>query len=882
MGNKEPADGGPMPQENSQEREVLGFKGPITTPEVNLEKIWLKLRVDAFWDSCGILTSPQVVQLGMAMSASCKINSTCLLLNSSISSADVVWTLNGEQIPRDSNSKANPDFSMVTIPQVNSTRGNLSCYLLHKRIPYLLGSVAIHAGVPPDELQILHCFTVWTANLTCYWDPGQETHLPTIYTLHVREDIGTCDEAFNETKICVSAPDSSFCTLTIDRMMAHYSIWVTGENQLGRAISHAVCLHATEIVKLNPPEIEALTSAQGCLIVKWKPPVHGLNTEDKEEYEIRCKDQEGLQESWLQVPFTAAENESNPKQLCSVSPYTRYVVQMRAKYPSNFSHWSAWSQEKSVTTEPAAPSHSPALWRRIAAIGADRRREVLLMWKPLKKKEANGKILGYRLFSQMKGRKETAMTPECITEALQYVLVLSEEQYVIFLTAYNSAGESPSAKIIIPAASPAVTSNSLLSVLISPVDDHSLLLHWAAPLLPAASYVIEWFQEPGKLNWNASWHYEAGNINHIIIKDVFEPGRLYNLSVHALSDGDVWASGTTCSYSKQLHPLSSPVLYPTQIWKSQVALKWGDIPVRERRGIVRNYSLFYGEPGGEMQSVVLNSSIHHYTISNLSSGSLLQIHIMVSTDGGSSNSSVLTITTNVFDDEEMELLLSSLFIGLTLVLIFAVLTCIYKHQLIKAFLWPQVPDPANTNLGSWKPKRVWMQGTLFPTMEHTETLRMCLSWFPSRGNSELTSATHEDMKRYFVEKTWQSDTHEASTPSVMRSYDVSHSESGQQVPALYPNKVQYSAVLVHVYGLPQCHPAPQVSDSAILHHGSCGTHTSWLGQNPPLEGDLDGLYMPHLELPGGSPASVHEFPFLMALVVEDDSQPGQNHHPVSH
>nr|XP_033809634.1 granulocyte colony-stimulating factor receptor-like isoform X2 [Geotrypetes seraphini] len=819
--------------------------------------------VVALWDSCGILNSPQVVQLGTSLSASCKINSTCLLLNSSTSSADMIWKMNGEQIPRDSDSKANPNFSMVTIPQVNSTRGNLSCYLYHKQIPYLLGSVAFQAGVPPDELQILHCFTVWTANLTCYWDPGQETHIPTTYTLHVREDFGTCDEAFNETKICVSVPDSSFCTLTIDRMMAHYSIWVTGENQLGQASSHAVCLHATEIVKLNPPEIEALASAQGCLRVKWKAPVHGLNSEDKEEYEIRYQDQEGPQESWIQVPFAAAENESNPKQLCGVSPHTHYVAQMRTKYPSNFSHWSAWSQEKTVRTEPAAPSHSPALWRRIAEVGADRRREVLLIWKPLKKKEANGKILGYRLFSRMRGRKDTATIQECITEALQYVLFLPEEEYVIFLTAYNSAGESPSSKIIIPAA--------------SRTDDHSLLLHWVAPLLPAASYVVEWFEEPGKLNWNASWHYEAGNINHIVIKDVFEPGHLYNLSVHALSDGDVWTSGTICSYSKQLHPLRSPVLYPTQIWKSQVALNWEDIPVRERRGIVRNYSLFYGEPGGELQSIVLNSSIHHYTISNLSSGSLLQIHIMVSTDGGRSNSSVLTITTKVFDDEEVELLVSSLFIGLALVLIFAVLTCIYKHQLIKAFLWPQVPDPANTNLGSWKPKRMWMQGALYPTMEQTEKLRMCLSWFPSKGNSELTSATHEDVKRYFAEKPWQSD-----TPTITRSQDVPHSESGQRIPAIYPNKVQYSAVLVHVYGLPQCHTAPLVSDSAILHHGSCGAHTSWLGQNPPLESDFDGLYMPHLELPGASPASVHEFPFLMALMVEDDSQPGQNHRPVSH
>ncbi|XP_029442422.1 uncharacterized protein LOC115082325 isoform X5 [Rhinatrema bivittatum] len=408
------------------------------------------------------------------------------------------------------------------------------------------------------------------------------------------------------------------------------------------------------------------------------------------------------------------------------------------------------------------------------------------MWKPLEKKDANGKILGYRLISQRKGRRETGMTLECITDELQCALMLSEEEFTIFLTAYNSAGESPSAKIIIPAAAQAVTSNSLLSVLVSPVDDHSLVLHWAAPLLRAASYIFEWFEEPGKPSRNVSWHYEAGSINYTVIKDAFEPGRLYNLSVHALSDGDVWASGTTCSYSKQM------------------------------------------------------------------------------------------------DDGEVELLVSSVFIGLALLLIFAVLACIYKHQLIKALLWPQVPDPTNTNLGSWKPRRIWMQNMLYPPMEQTEKLRMCLTWFPSSGNPELKSATHEETKMYFVEKTWRSDTYEQTAPAVIGSDLSAHPESGQRAQAHYPNEVQYSAVIVHAYGLSQRDPVSRASNSAILHHESCGSHPPWLEQNAPLEGDLEGLCVPCLELPGEDPASFCEFPFLMALMMEDDTQPGQNHHPVTH
>ncbi|XP_029470070.1 granulocyte colony-stimulating factor receptor-like isoform X3 [Rhinatrema bivittatum] len=841
---------------------------------------------DASWDSCGILNiSPQVVKLGTSVIASCKINSTCLLFNNSASSANVLWKLNGKQIPRGSYTSAKPSLSMMTIPRVNSTWGNLSCYLLHEQIPYLLGTIAFQAGVPPDDkLQILSCFTVWIANVTCYWDPGQETHILTTYTLHVREDIGICEQAFNETKICVSAQDSSFCSIAIDRMMAYYSIWVTGKNQLGQATSPAVCLHATEIVKLSPPEVEALKTVKGCLIVEWKPPADGLRPEDKGEYEIRYQDQDGQQESWTQVTFTAAENESAIERFCSVSPHTRYVVQMRARYPSNFSHWSAWGQERSVTTEPAAPSRSPALWRRITAVaGVDKRREVLLMWKPLEKKDANGKILGYRLISQRKGRRETGMTLECITDELQCALMLSEEEFTIFLTAYNSAGESPSAKIIIPAAAQAVTSNSLLSVLVSPVDDHSLVLHWAAPLLRAASYIFEWFEEPGKPSRNVSWHYEAGSINYTVIKDAFEPGRLYNLSVHALSDGDVWASGTTCSYSKQMAPLRAPALYPTRIWKSQVALEWEDIPLRERQGIIRNYSLFYGKPGGNMQMVVVvNSSIHRYTIADLPSGTLLQVYVVVSTDGGSRNGSVLTVITNIFDDGEVELLVSSVFIGLALLLIFAVLACIYKHQLIKALLWPQVPDPTNTNLGSWKPRRIWMQNMLYPPMEQTEKLRMCLTWFPSSGNPELKSATHEETKMYFVEKTWRSDTYEQTAPAVIGSDLSAHPESGQRAQAHYPNEVQYSAVIVHAYGLSQRDPVSRASNSAILHHESCGSHPPWLEQNAPLEGDLEGLCVPCLELPGEDPASFCEFPFLMALMMEDDTQPGQNHHPVTH
>lgn len=70
--------------------------------------------------------------------------------------------------------------------------------------------------------------------------------------------------------------------------------------------------------------------------------------------------------------------------------------------------------------------------------------------QPLPPREANGRILGYRLLWQRRGRPAV---PACITSTLRCALQLpAAEEHVFLLSAHNAAGESPTTLLRVPAA----------------------------------------------------------------------------------------------------------------------------------------------------------------------------------------------------------------------------------------------------------------------------------------------------------------------------------------------------------------------------------------------------------------------------------------------
>ncbi|XP_043391807.1 granulocyte colony-stimulating factor receptor isoform X3 [Chelonia mydas] len=790
-------------------------------------------RVPTPQPSCGMLSlHPTVACLGTPLRASCTLNPSCLQIGQA-HPGDIVWRLNGEtrQLPLNQSIAGNGTVTVVTILRAERPRGELSCYLSHRSNLYLLGMAEYQAGVPPTNLQVKHCVSFWGGNITCYWDPGPETYLPTTYTLHVTEEAGRCLWKFRDAGTCVSSRESRSCTIPVENLFASFQVRLTAVNLLGQASATDKCLHGMSVVKLSPPEVSATANRSDCFHVAWRQPNEELLRVTDARYEIRYREMDGA--SWTQVDVTAAEDVPASKDICGVSPFTNYSIQVRALYQSDASRWSdgdpswsAWSHKRFVKTLPAAPSRGPALWRRIATPDSDERNEIILMWKPLQPKEANGRILTYTLRWQRIGQPAVVA---CLTLSLQCALELpASEEHTFFLTASNSVGQSPATKLSIPAG-----------------------------------------QAPA---------------------EAIEPGYLYSLTISALSDGAVRAAGSTSAYSKQMAPFRAPTLHPTRVWPSQVEVQWEEVPLEEQGGFIRNYTISYEEQGKDAQAVVVNGSVRRYLIVGLAPDSVVRVGISVSTDGGSTQGSVLSIRTSSFDNGKVELLLSSLCVGLVVLLITAALACVLKHPLyvclIQGYLWPHVPDPAKSHLASWLPQKLLLDLGNFP-VEPSKKQRAGYPDFPFHGVSGVICAQQEEMImcKSFVESTWPAETSSAgdkySQPlqTILRG-DVT---TPDQTQARRQSKVEYSTVIVWAYpsGAPPRSSAPWSQPTPQSPESSGPSREPGLricSQSPSCE-PLDGSCWQCGQQPDGGPASLGAFPLLRTLVVEGsgDLQPNGDH-----
>ncbi|XP_078412092.1 interleukin-6 receptor subunit beta-like isoform X2 [Cetorhinus maximus] len=606
------------------------------------------------WENCSHMTldSP-VLHLGNPLSATCRLKSEDCAFDYRITATNIVWRMNEEEVSRSHYRALNDRVSSVTIPGFNRLKGNLTCYIWYNESLQLLQWAEVKAGFPPERPRLSFCTSYWTSFLSqsiiCNWDPGPETYLETNFTLHISETIGNCSVRYLDPKNCTTSRTKNSCLVLVLNLASYHDIWVTAKNRLGTETSSHMCLDGMLIVKFKAPQIITVkrdAQQNDCLLGQWEMPFEMV---DHSEAAFQIQHKAVDEDKWTQRPLTVIN--STFFRLCNLRPYTAYQLKIRCKQKIETSPWSEWSNENTGITSECAPAQKPQIWRCIEAPDSNGTRRVRLMWKPLKKKAANGKILGYRI------NLHEPETQVYNTSNLEYSFHLPDGNYRIRVAAYNSVGESPEAQIIIP------SSNELefppLSHLVaSSSGNSSLLMQWEPPNMTTTGYVLEWCVVSEKVACNINWQNVPANNTNAIVRDNIEPMRLYNILLYPLFDGLPGVPTSTQAYSKE-------------------------------------------------GAVVVNGSEHNYILAGLSANTEYDVNIMVSTDGGSTTGSNLAITTKMFDDGEVEAFLMIIFLFSLLMALITIATCIYQQHRIKKHFWPNIPDPANSTLAQWMPKKLW-------------------------------------------------------------------------------------------------------------------------------------------------------------------------------
>ncbi|XP_007890430.2 interleukin-6 receptor subunit beta-like [Callorhinchus milii] len=446
-------------------------------------------------------------------------------------------------------------------------------------------------------------------------------------------------------------------------------------------------------VKTEPPEIisvQPVGDQSDALSVKWVidmklPAVFHL------KYDLRY--QKIGTTDWKQIQI---ENASLPKKsfiIEGLKPFTVYTVAIRCMNINGKGYWSEWSLEKNGSTSEDNPSQGPALWM-VNKNPKSENRTILIMWKEVGVCDANGIILGYRV--QVKEKRNQSVI-QLNTTKLEHILVLSGKAYTITIIAFNSAGESPESTLTVPAAHQGELA-PVQNISASPYGDQ-LVVEWKSPSSTVNGYVIEWCLaelDNDQCSEQVHWRYEHNTTEQAFVHENIVPLRCYKITVYPLYSDGPGAPVSIKAYLQQDCPAQGPIVHLKKVGKTDAEFQWDVIPVKEQRGFITNYTIFYKNHSGHghASNVTVDSASRKYMLTNLRADTLYQVHVMASTAEGGTNSIPIVFKTLQFAKGETEAIAICIFLG---ILFFAALSLFvyFKHRITKASV-SNIPDPANS------------------------------------------------------------------------------------------------------------------------------------------------------------------------------------------
>ncbi|NXT02949.1 CSF3R factor, partial [Jacana jacana] len=633
-----------------------------------------------------------IVPLGSPVTASCTIRSE-LCRGLERGKVRITWMLDNE--PMAGSQQRGPGGTVVsnlTLPQFNYTQAKLWCWLEWNGTKQRVGMAEIRAGYLPAKPFNLSCvLNLSDYGLRCQWERGADSHLPTSVTLKCA---GSRAPAVTG---CTPQGDRSHCTVPrrLLQLYRQMEIWVSATNALGTAESEHLYIDPMDVAKLDPPALQSIQSIPfqtDCVALAWEV------ARSIAHMELQCELRYRAAEESVWALVTGINGQAGTVQHCGFLFGTQYHFQMRCRRSSARGYWSEWSPGRNYTTHEKAPSGKLDVWWSTQSAGAGGRLEVQLRWKAPRRREANGRVLGYRvtLSPRRRGRDPPTI---CNTTRTQCNFSAPGGTRRVYLSAYNTAGESAATEVILLERK----GQPLARLWTMPGDERSLWVHWEAPPAPVAAYILEWQpvpSEPGPCS--ACWQMERdGAATAALIQDGIEPFQRYNISVYPIYKDAIGVPVHTAAYSKQKAPSYAPKLHLQSISKSNAELCWDPVPVEMRNGFITSYTIFWADSIAEVSSAAVNPSLRSFVIRELKPSTLYKVHIMASTAAGGTNGTSLTLVTMVLDEIEIQFLFLTL--GLIFVLLILLLICFQKNGRVKKQFWPSVPDPANSSLGKWVP-----------------------------------------------------------------------------------------------------------------------------------------------------------------------------------
>ncbi|XP_046733162.1 interleukin-31 receptor subunit alpha isoform X2 [Silurus meridionalis] len=541
--------------------------------------------------------------------------------------------------------------------------------------------------VSSSEPKITGCELLEHENLTCYWtahSSGNTSYMMRVNTTNCVQHISTasCNTTYTQCFVKIGSVSHCFC---VDVLVFTSSISTRYP---------PYCFNGINEVKLYPPQITTLATLPGnasCLKLEWKEPRSEYVPSEKKHRVLQIEYHTPQQANFPKVNTVLHDWQMD---LCGLYPGTKHFVRVRAQDLRAANHWSSWSGFAEATTAEAAPVATPELWRHIQPGDRSRQRRITLLWKPLLWPHTNGMIVRYAAACWNEPDSSYWDCGHLESYSTFCVLSVSTHACNCNLTAFNSAGKSPSAHIYIPGDRDAELQPPE-SISVNSLDDFQLKVEWTATVRQSdSSFVVEWFPIPNNTVAGLHWKILNSTEKSFIITGVY-PKIPYNVSVRILQKNTAGAARFAIAFTRQGAPSAGPKLDVLQTSSNDVTLNWKPVALEKLCGFIQNYTVIY-KYNGKIKAQVLSGDVEQFSMKGLSPGQY-SMCVKAHTLAGSAESLWVNVTVGSFHVPVMAIVLCAIGSLLALVILLS------QAERIQQCLCPIVPNPSKSSLSTWHP-----------------------------------------------------------------------------------------------------------------------------------------------------------------------------------
>ncbi|XP_023662334.1 interleukin-12 receptor subunit beta-2-like [Paramormyrops kingsleyae] len=534
------------------------------------------------------------------------------------------------------------------------------------------------AGYPPDKPQNLTCIQVGiNGNITCTWKTGRDPYVKTLSYILMKTS------ALNNTLKLTprySMNGTAFASLPTFGSHSEYTVWVTTSNKFGNVSSDSIYFTLSDIAKPPAPEITQVHCLSYSCIIHWKV------KETTHLLQVKCRT-----DTETSVISSITGNTSGNLNVSHLEPFMQYEFQTRNKLDSERGVWSEWSNTVAARTDEEVPLKEMDVWYTESNLHSQEKLYRIL-WKELSVSEARGVILHYKVMvTDQLTRKSTELASTGLA-----VGPIRCSYCDITVSAYNSKGHSPVARIALPLVT---VGPSPQNVVCQPISEQGLAISWQKPntVQPLLGYLVEWFPTDAK-SQDLGWKRTAPGDLRMVVKDVIHhrcyTGAVYALYAHGVGKEDF---RNICSWPSV--PTQGPKTSLKNWDNATVTVHW------KHEGVCVTGYTIYLKSSGSQPSEKRFGPVHPYLKEYTTEELLPGEYDLWMTAWANAEEGPAGPTNHIFIDfkkneknMDMVLILTGLFASVTFLLACVCRIPTVKQRVTVCFrmIYNSIPDPANS------------------------------------------------------------------------------------------------------------------------------------------------------------------------------------------